>query len=1087
MVITTLAAGAYVPPYCIIQSINNTANTFVVSPAVWLPAGTSISAQASGTLTSVTVTQGGSGYTGVPTITFSGGGAVTQATGTAIISGGQIVGVTVTSPGYGYTSIPTITVYPILGTVTLTPVLSSIQQTNATVSAGVNTTTMTLSYTTAPGTSGTVTSTASNNTITLSTVANMTVGNDIYFAGPSASFGGVLSSAVTAGNFVIGNSYIIVTLGTTGNTTDFTAIGATANTVGLRFTATGLGAGSGTAQPVYYVASINTLSITIALTKGGSAITSITTVASVGNTKFYSSSFTLGTSQTITGAGAPSLIPSGVYAGQYAVTYSFTGTYTPPTGVYYSVGGNSNGLYNGYFIASTSIANTSVTLVYPYNPGTYGSGTTTFTVEATNGASTTLGISKPFSAANSFNPRAGYPALEAAQITTRISTCRATGHDFLNIGTGSYTTSNWPTVIYGNPAISPIQSQEILEEGVGRVFYVTTDQNGIFRVGRFFTVDQGTGTVTFSASIALSNLDGLGFKRGVTIAEFSTDSSLTNNASDTVPVQSAVRSFVDRRLGLDYGGSPIASSNLIGPGYLALNGSLAMKAALNMALYTINNLANPSVGGDATNKTYVDTQVASINSIYKLKDVATAMSGTQAAGNFLVYDATATNNSTTTGGWKNIGLPTGDVNITFNATGSGTLTTTIQAGKIVDSMVSSSAAIVQSKLNMTFASTRSTSAGTQASLGLASFDSVMFTADNGFISHANSTSTTTGLVYTKLRYASSGSILGNRTGSAATISEMTPVNVVTDGNGISNAGFTAVGAMVVTATGNSTFNGVTNTGGGNTYAVVAISVANAASSLVKSDTDKSVDVGSLKVNGYSTLSVSGTTLTLTTPGGYGSVTFSGTNVTNAVTTTNGTLDTTSGTLKATTITTGAAGTSGSITGQYAVQTSSQIDFSLGTLKSTTLTTGADATAGTIQGSWTLTGASKLQATYADLAEWYTTDQDYEPGTVLVFGGNAETTTTNIFGDTRLAGIVTTDPAYIMNSELQGQRVCLALAGRVPCKVLGRVKKGDILTTSAIAGCAVKAIDPKIGSIVGKAIEDKDYDSVGVIEVAVGRA
>jgi hypothetical protein len=507
---------------------------------------------------------------------------------------------------------------------------------------------------------------------------------------------------------------------------------------------------------------------------------------------------------------------------------------------------------------------------------------------------------------------------------------------------------------------------------------------------------------------------------------------------------------------------------------------------LNMALFTINNVANPSVGGDATNKTYVDTQVASINSIFKLKDVASAMNGTQAAGNFLVYDTTATNNSTTTGAWRNIGLPTGDVNITFNSV-AGTLTTTIQASKIVNSMVSGSAAIDQSKLNMTFAGTRASSAGTQASLGLASFDSVMFTADNGFISHANSTNTTTGLVYTKLRYASSGTILGNRTGSAATISEMTPVNVVADGNGVSNAPFTAVGAMVVTATANSTFNSVTNTGGGNTYSVVTISVANAASTLVKSDTDKSVDVGSLKVKGYNTLSISGTTLTLSTPGGYGSVTFTGTNGTDNVITTNGTLDTTSGTLKATTITTGAAGTSGSITGQYAVQTSSQIDFSLGTLKSTTLTTGADATAGTIQGSWTLTGASKLQATYADLAEYYEGDQEYESGTVLVFGGDKEVTTTSVFGDSRMAGVVTTNPAYTMNQDQTGIKVCIALAGRVPCKVLGRVKKGDLLTTSAIPGHAVKAVNPQIGSIIGKAIQDKDYDGAGVIEVAVGRA
>jgi hypothetical protein len=316
---------------------------------------------------------------------------------------------------------------------------------------------------------------------------------------------------------------------------------------------------------------------------------------------------------------------------------------------------------------------------------------------------------------------------------------------------------------------------------------------------------------------------------------------------------------------------------------------------------------------------------------------------------------------------------------------------------------------------------------------------------------------------------------------------MTPVQVVTDGNGISNASFSSLGVMTVATIADSTFNSVTNTGGGNVYAVTPVSVTNAVSSIVKSAADKSVDVGALKINTYSILSTSGTNLTVTAPGGQNVITTSGSNASNAVITTTGTLDTSSGTLKATALTTGAPATAGTVTGQWAVQASSQIDFTLGTLKSTTLTTGADATSGTIQGTWSLTGASKFQATYADLAEFYEGDQEYEPGTVLIFGGDKEVTISNTFNDTRLAGIVTTDPAYVMNKDQKGIAVCLALAGRVPCRVVGRVKKGDLLTTSATPGCAVKATNPQIGSIIGKAIEDKDYDSVGVIQVAVGRA
>jgi len=126
------------------------------------------------------------------------------------------------------------------------------------------------------------------------------------------------------------------------------------------------------------------------------------------------------------------------------------------------------------------------------------------------------------------------------------------------------------------------------------------------------------------------------------------------------------------------------------------------------------------------------------------------------------------------------------------------------------------------------------------------------------------------------------------------------------------------------------------------------------------------------------------------------------------------------------------------------------------------------------------------ATYSDLAEYYEGDQEYEPGTVLVFGGAKEVTTTTTINDTRAAGVVTTNPAYVMNQEQKGIKVCIALAGRVPCKVVGRIKKGDMLTTSGTHGYAVKALNPTLGSIIGKALEDKDYGEAGVIQVAVGR-
>jgi len=130
-------------------------------------------------------------------------------------------------------------------------------------------------------------------------------------------------------------------------------------------------------------------------------------------------------------------------------------------------------------------------------------------------------------------------------------------------------------------------------------------------------------------------------------------------------------------------------------------------------------------------------------------------------------------------------------------------------------------------------------------------------------------------------------------------------------------------------------------------------------------------------------------------------------------------------------------------------------------------------------------AKATSAQYADLAEHYAADAYYEPGTVVVFGGTAEITISNISHDTRVAGVVSTKPAFTMNEQNPG--VVIALTGRVPCKVRGPVSKGDRLVNiePGIAG----RLDPALadfGCIIGKALEDVVNEELANIEISVGR-
>jgi len=126
------------------------------------------------------------------------------------------------------------------------------------------------------------------------------------------------------------------------------------------------------------------------------------------------------------------------------------------------------------------------------------------------------------------------------------------------------------------------------------------------------------------------------------------------------------------------------------------------------------------------------------------------------------------------------------------------------------------------------------------------------------------------------------------------------------------------------------------------------------------------------------------------------------------------------------------------------------------------------------------------AQYADLAEVYTSDKKYVPGTVVVFGGNEEVTISTQSHDPRIAGVISTNPAYLMNSTESGVQV--ALTGRVPCRVQGPVSKGDRLVASQTAGVAQR-LNTNLyqpGCIIGKALEAIDSATISTIEVVVGR-
>jgi len=142
-----------------------------------------------------------------------------------------------------------------------------------------------------------------------------------------------------------------------------------------------------------------------------------------------------------------------------------------------------------------------------------------------------------------------------ATIRRNYSQCRISGHDFLDIGTGNFEETNYPALYAGGAYFTSAPENEVQELNGGRVFYVSTDQDGNFRAGELFAVEQATGVVTISAQFF--DLDGLselalGGVRlggsGAVVREFSTDPRFSEDSNNVVPTQKAIATFLADRL-----------------------------------------------------------------------------------------------------------------------------------------------------------------------------------------------------------------------------------------------------------------------------------------------------------------------------------------------------------------------------------------------------------------------------------------------------------------------------------------------------------------------------------------------------------
>ena len=164
------------------------------------------------------------------------------------------------------------------------------------------------------------------------------------------------------------------------------------------------------------------------------------------------------------------------------------------------------------------------------------------------------------------------PHQDAITIRRRYSQVRLTGHDFLDIGTGNFGNTNYP----GDPLSDPLPDRETNDFGGGRVFYTSTDQDGNFRVGGLFNVEQATGIATLN--VEAFNISGLNELQlgsvalggaGAVITEFSTDGTFSADSDSIVPTQKAIKTYITSQIG---GGVATLNVNSVTAGVIEITG-----------------------------------------------------------------------------------------------------------------------------------------------------------------------------------------------------------------------------------------------------------------------------------------------------------------------------------------------------------------------------------------------------------------------------------------------------------------------------------------------------------------------------------
>jgi len=322
--------------------------------------------------------------------------------------------------------------------------------------------------------------------------------------------------------------------------------------------------GSIVAGTVYYVLTASGTTMTISATLNGSAFTVGTGTTNTGTLSAYpltartSGQLTLATYNaggaiTITDPNRVFLAQTQVRAGVGVLanpTFTNRGTLWTTSTTTISGDGFADLFQPGQYISVSNLSGIPTVgsnVVFSTAPTTYYKLVTT----------TNLLGSGPYTATFQLSPVLAVGAAPAhnTPITIRIkySQVRLTGHDFLSIGTGNFTNTNYP----GIPLISADSNKQTVESGGGRVFFTSTDQDGNFNVGNLFSVQQATGTATLNAnafnlaglqSLSLGSVN-VGGSAGATITEFSTDQYFTANSDSILPTQRAIKAYIASQIG----------------------------------------------------------------------------------------------------------------------------------------------------------------------------------------------------------------------------------------------------------------------------------------------------------------------------------------------------------------------------------------------------------------------------------------------------------------------------------------------------------------------------------------------------------